>query len=60
MSPPGTAVALKYTAVPLMDTDWLAGLTVMDETPDSTTETDAVPVHAAHPPDEAVIVDVPD
>ena len=32
----------------------------MEFTPDSTTETDVDPVHAVHPPDEAVIVDVPD
>jgi len=43
-----------------MATDWLAGETVMDETPESTTETEVDPVHAAHPPDEAVMVEVPD
>ena len=32
----------------------------MEFTPDSTTEMDDVPVHAVHPPDEAVIVAVPD
>jgi len=60
MSPPGTAVAVKDTGVPAMDTDWLPGLTVIDATPDSTTETEVDPVHAEHPPDEAVMVDDPD
>lgn len=60
MSPPGDAVAVKYTVDPPMVTDWLAGVTVMDETFDSTTETDAVPVQPEHPPDEAVMVEVPD
>jgi hypothetical protein len=32
----------------------------MAEIFDSTTETDAVPVQAEHPPDEAVMVAVPD
>ena len=60
MSPPGTAVAWKNTAVPFIVTAWVLGETVMEFTPDSTTETDDVPVHAEHPPDEAVIVAVPD
>ena len=60
MSPPGTAVAVKETGVPLIDTDWLAGLTVIDVMLASTTVTVAVPVHAEHPPDEAVMVAVPD
>jgi hypothetical protein len=60
MSPPGDAVALKYTADPPAVTDWLDGVTVMDEMFDSTTETDAVPVQAEHPPAEAVMVAVPD
>jgi hypothetical protein len=60
MSPPGTAVAWKNTAVPFMVTAWVLGEIVMEFTPDSTTETDDVPVHAVHPPDEAVIVAVPD
>jgi hypothetical protein len=60
ISPPGDAVALKNTGVPFLATDWLAGETVMDETPERTTETEVDPVHALHPPDEAVMVEVPD
>jgi|SRR5579864_8337981 len=60
ISPPGDAVALKYTADPPAVTDWLDGVTVMDEMFEITTETDAVPVQAEHPPDEAVMVAVPD
>ncbi len=60
MSPPGDAVALKNTVDPPAVTDWLDGVTVIDDMFDITTETVAVPVHAEHPPDEAVMVDVPD
>jgi hypothetical protein len=56
MSPPGTAVALKYTGDPLIDTDWLPGDTVIEVTPVKTTVTVVVPLHAEHPPEDAVIV----
>ena len=59
MSPPGDAVALKYTADPPAVTDWLDGATVMDVTFDTTTETDWLPEQAEHPPDDAVMVEVP-
>jgi hypothetical protein len=38
---------------------WLLGLIVIEVTPVNTTVTVVVPLHAAHPPEEAVMVAEP-
>jgi len=58
-TPPGYAVAVKNAAVVLIVAELLLGDTVMEVTPVRTTETDVDPVHAEHPPDDAVIVAEP-
>ena len=53
---PGWAVALKKAAVPLTVAVALLGATMIEVTPVNTTVTVVDPVHAAHPPEDAVMV----
>jgi hypothetical protein len=53
---PGKAVARKYAGVVLIVAEVLLGLTTIEVTPVSTTETDVDPLQAAQLPADAVIV----
>jgi len=50
---PGSALAVKQTAAPAIDTLWDAGDTVIEVTLFKTTVTEVEPLHDEHPPDDA-------
>jgi hypothetical protein len=53
---PGSAVAVKGTALPVIDTLWELGDTVIEVTSFKTTVTEVEPLHDEQPPDDAVML----